>query len=229
MKPLVDSFALATPRIVVADADPDTRALNSNVLESYGYIVAEATDGPSALVAALSEPVTLIITDARLPIFDGYALCRVLQEDDATRAVPVIVLTADPTGSRPPRERNAGEPLVREKPVQLNSLLDDIAGLLRDWGNTADPPTPPLAIEETPVVGFRKRSWARQHCLTTTPPVAPPALRCRLCDQPLQYCRSFVGGVNARNREQWDEYVCPSGCATFEYRHRTRVVRERGD
>jgi CheY-like chemotaxis protein len=228
MNPRVDPFVVATPRIVIADADADTRSLYCNLLESYGYVVAEAADGPSALVAALSEPVSLVITDARLPIFDGYALCRVLQEDAATRAVPVIVLTSDATGSRLPRERNASEPLVREKPVQLNSLLDDIARLLRDPGNLPDPDTPPTT-EDTPVVGLRKRSWARRHCLTTTPPIAPPALRCRLCDQPLQYCRSFVGGVNARHREQWDEYACPSGCATFEYRHRTRSVRELAD
>jgi CheY-like chemotaxis protein len=228
MKPQIDSFALATPRIVVADADADTRSLYCNVLESHGYIVAEAADGPSALVAALSEPVSLVITDARLPLFDGFALCRVLQEDAATRAVPVLVLTSDATGSRP-RERKAGEPLVREKPIQLKSLLDDIAGLLRDAGNSDAADAPPAAIDETPVSGFRKRAWARQHRLTTTPPITPPALRCRLCDQPLQYCRSFVGGVNARQREQWDEYSCPSGCATFEYRHRTRALRELGD
>jgi len=224
MKPLIDPFALATPRIVVADADADTRTLYCNLLEAHGYIVAEAADGPSALVAALSEPVSLVITDARLPIFDGHALCRVLQEDAATRAVPVLVLTSDAIGIRP-LERKAGEPLVREKPIQLNSLLDDIAELLREHG-MAGTDAPPNTVEDTPVSGFRKRAWARQHRLTTTPPIAPPALRCRLCDQPLQYCRSFVGGVNARHQEQWDEYSCPSGCASFEYRHRTRSVRE---
>jgi len=229
MSPSVDPFAVVTPRIVVADADADSRSLYRNILEWYGYAVVEAGDGPSALVAALSEPVSLVITDARLPVFDGYALCRVLQEDAATRAVPVLVLTSDAVESRPRRERKAGEPLVREKPVQLSALLDDIAGLLRDPGNIADAEMPPLDVGEMPVVGSRKRVWARRHCLTTTPPITPPPLRCRLCDQPLQYCRSFVGGVNARNPEQWDEYVCPSGCATFEYRHRTRALRELGD
>lgn len=228
MKPLIDPLSLATPRIVVADADADTRSLYCNILEAYGYIVAEAADGPSALVAALSEPVSLIITDARLPIFDGHALCRVLQDDAATRAVPVLVLTSDATGGRP-RSRKAGEPLVREKPIQLSSLLDDVAGLLREQVSTADADPPSGITAEPPVSGFRKRSWARQHRLTTTPPIAPPALRCRQCDEPLQYCRSFVGGVSARHQEQWDEYSCPSGCATFEYRHRTRTVRELGE
>jgi CheY-like chemotaxis protein len=67
MKPLVDSVALAPPRIVVADPDADTRASYRKVLESHGYVVSAAADGPGALVTALSEPVSLVITDARLP------------------------------------------------------------------------------------------------------------------------------------------------------------------
>jgi hypothetical protein len=60
---------------------------------------------------------------------------------------------------------------------------------------------------------------------TSTPPVAPPLLCCPNCDQPLQYVSSHIGGVNARFSEQWDYYACHNGCATFEYRQRTRRLR----
>ena len=213
---------------MIADADADTRALYRQVLESYGYTVAEAADGPSALVAALSEPVDLVVTDARLPIFDGYALCGVLRDDRATRVVPVMVITSESNLTAPAEAHRAGATLVLEKPVPLDRLVNDVARLIENGTHEAvseiSPPGGPDG--PTAVTGSRKKSWARRHCVTTTPPTPPPALRCRLCDEPLVYQRSFVGGVNAGHPEQWDEYSCPSGCAAFEYRHRSKTIRE---
>jgi len=60
---------------------------------------------------------------------------------------------------------------------------------------------------------------------TTTPPNSPPDLRCPLCDQTLQYRTSHVGGVSERHREQWDYFECPNGCGDFQYRQRTRKLR----
>ena len=34
-----------------------------------------------------------------------------------------------------------------------------------------------------------------------------------------------IGGVSAKHAEQWDYYVCPRSCGTFQFRHRTRKVR----
>jgi hypothetical protein len=42
----------------------------------------------------------------------------------------------------------------------------------------------------------------------------------------LQYLRSHVGGVSALNSEQWDYYECAAGCGTFQYRQRTRKLRQ---
>jgi hypothetical protein len=69
-------------------------------------------------------------------------------------------------------------------------------------------------------------SRAHQRHDTTTPPLAPPTLVCPACDQPLVYQRSHVGGVSARNSEQWDYFECPQGCGTFQYRERTRKLRK---
>ncbi len=59
----------------------------------------------------------------------------------------------------------------------------------------------------------------------TTEPVAPaPSLVCPDCDVVLRYLRSYIGGVNPRNVEQWDYYACR--CGEFQYRHRTRRIRK---
>ena len=60
---------------------------------------------------------------------------------------------------------------------------------------------------------------------TDKPPALPPSLRCPRCDQRLEYLKSFVGGVNARQTEQWDAFRCAGGCGDFEYRQRTRKLR----
>jgi hypothetical protein len=46
------------------------------------------------------------------------------------------------------------------------------------------------------------------------------------CDLTLRYLRSHIGGVNARNPEQWDYFECARGCGTFQYRERTRKLRK---
>jgi len=69
---------------------------------------------------------------------------------------------------------------------------------------------------------FRTKVHAR--FTTTTPPALPPQLVCPLCDCPLTYEHSHIGGVNASHTEQWDRYVCGSSCGTFEYRQRTRKL-----
>src|SRR4051812_28824791 len=122
--------ASETVRILIADADADTRALYRRMLEPHGYVVAEADDGPSALVAALSEPLALIVTDARLPIFDGYALCGVLRDDPATRTTPVIVVTAEAIGPAQALGSTVRANLVVQKPVRLDALLDKVSQLL---------------------------------------------------------------------------------------------------
>src|SRR4051812_8135794 len=189
--------ASETVRILIADADADTRALYRRMLEPHGYVVAEADDGPSALVAALSEPLALIVTDARLPIFDGYALCGVLRDDPATRTTPVIVVTAEAIDSAQALGSTVRANLVVQKPVRLEVLLDEVARLLdpEHGESTPAPNTVVARIDDAPREWRKnkKKLWAHDHCVTTTPPTPPPALRCRLCDQPLVYDHSFVG------------------------------------
>jgi hypothetical protein len=60
---------------------------------------------------------------------------------------------------------------------------------------------------------------------TDLPPSSPPELICPDCDRPLDYKSSQIGGVSARNVEQWDYFVCTGGCGMFQYRQRTRKIR----
>jgi two-component system chemotaxis response regulator CheY len=208
-------------RILVADPDNKTRLLYRDLLQSAGSDVVDAVDGRDAMVKALSIRPTLVITELRLPLFDGFALCDVLRRDSLTKTVPIVVVTAESCPSAVDRARAGGADLVLTKPVTPESLLREIDRLL-------ERPPPRRASPEPSTQSASRRTLLKNRfprVSTTTPPRQPPDLWCPTCDRPLHYQRSFVGGVSQQQSEQWDEYTCAGSCGFFEYRHRTRRVR----
>lgn len=207
-------------RILVADPDNDTRSLYGESLRLAGCDVVDAADGREALVKALSHRPTLVITETRLPIFDGYALCEVLRQDSTTVGVPILVVTTETRPAELDRARGAGADVVLTKPVALDTLLKEIQRLLSHYERRNESTSVPVSNTH------HRKSLAKAHPRfeTTTPPAKPPDLTCPSCDTPLVYERSHVGGVSSRHPEQWDDYACVS-CGTFVYRHRTRKLR----
>ena len=210
------------PRILVAEPDRETRMLYRDLFQSVGSDVVDAVDGRDAMVNALAVRPTLVITELRLPFFDGFALCDVLRRDSLTKTVPIVVVTAESRPAELARARAAGADVVLVKPVTAESFLREIDRLLKQ-----PPAVPQLPAPQATRSGarrpFAKKTYER--VTTTTPPRQPPDLWCPSCDRPLHYQRSFVGGVSQRQPEQWDEYACVGNCGVFEYRQRTRKVR----
>jgi CheY-like chemotaxis protein len=225
---LVDNrwLAPAAP-ILVVDPDDDARALYRMSLQLNGCSVVEAADGRDALTKALMQPPALVLTEVRLPFLDGCALCDILRRDRATARIPILVVTADARPTTAERARTAGAGAVLVKPTTPERLLAETARLLdsREVIGASTEAAPAL-IDSSPARPSSPRmskSFAR--FMTTAPPMAPPQLVCPSCDQPLTYEHSHIGGVSARNAEQWDQYICPAACGTFQYRHRTRKLR----
>jgi DNA-binding response OmpR family regulator len=82
------------PLVLVADDDEDILGLVSFRLERSGYEVAAAKDGEEALRLARKLSPALVVLDVMMPRLDGYEVARRLREDEATRGIPVILLTA---------------------------------------------------------------------------------------------------------------------------------------
>jgi DNA-binding response OmpR family regulator len=80
--------------ILVADDDEDIRRLLRFRLERAGYGVVEARDGEEALALALQHRPDLAVMDVMMPKATGYEVTRRLREDESTRRIPVILLTA---------------------------------------------------------------------------------------------------------------------------------------
>jgi DNA-binding NtrC family response regulator len=80
--------------ILVVDDVPANLEIFCESLEEAGYEVQVAADGPSALEAVAYSAPELILLDVELPGANGYEICRQLKNQDATRKIPVIFLTA---------------------------------------------------------------------------------------------------------------------------------------
>jgi CheY-like chemotaxis protein len=209
-------------RVLVVDPDADTRARYHEMFHANGWDVFEAADGREALAKALARPPALVVTEVRLPFIDGYALCDILRRDRATTAVPILVVTAEARSLGVDGARRVGANAVLLKPTTPEQLLAETRRLLSDHQD-ADRSVSPAALRTVESSRPRQsKSFAR--FVTKTPPASPPELVCPLCDESLIYEHSYVGGVSAKNAEQWDLYVCPGSCGTFQYRHRTRKL-----
>ena len=228
-----------TLRALLVDRDKDTRLLYRQHLRQAGWDIDEADDGRDALAKALSRHYDVIVTETRLPGIDGYQFCTLLRRDVTTQTVPVVIVSAEANQADQARAYRAGVNIVLAKPCLPETLLGEIGRLLDESrlraarSHESDDTTrrsiadrhatDPLALGHRPMLSRTHRRGD-----TTAPPAAPPTLRCPVCDQPLMYQRSHVGGVSARHPEQWDCYACPTGCGTFEYRQRTRKLRGAG-
>ncbi len=81
-------------RVLVADDDRDIRELVAMKLRGAGYEVTTVETGPEALSSAFSAVPDLAILDIMMPGLTGIDVCRELRAHEATRALPIILLTA---------------------------------------------------------------------------------------------------------------------------------------
>lgn len=85
------------PVALVADDDPDIRALAGRILQGQGYEVRSACDGSSALELARLRPPDVALLDVAMPGMSGLEVTRALRAGEETRGVPVLLLTTRAT------------------------------------------------------------------------------------------------------------------------------------
>src|SRR5436189_6415515 len=85
--------APADRTVLVADDNPDQRALYVDILSHAGYSVIEARDGEEAIARARTERPALILMDVTMPGTSGWNAVRAVREQTETRDIPVIVNT----------------------------------------------------------------------------------------------------------------------------------------
>jgi DNA-binding response OmpR family regulator len=116
--------------ILIADDDEDILQLVGFRLERSGYTVIKARDGEEAIEAAKKQVPDLAVLDVRMPKFDGYEVTRALRADEATRRVPVILLTAKVQDGDVQRGFDAGADDYVRKPFSPQELRSRVQAIL---------------------------------------------------------------------------------------------------
>ena len=81
-------------KIIIVDDIPDNLEILNTILTEEGYNVRVFQKTSMALNAAIQSPPDLFLLDILMPDMNGYELCKKLQENENTRGIPVIFLSA---------------------------------------------------------------------------------------------------------------------------------------
>jgi DNA-binding response OmpR family regulator len=113
-------------RVLVVEDDPELNELVGAYVEIAGYGYDRALDGTDALRAARETHPALIVLDVMLPDVDGFEVCRQLKSEDATRQIPVVMLTALDRDEHRAQGLKCGAVSYLTKPFDPDLLIDEI-------------------------------------------------------------------------------------------------------
>lgn len=118
------------PETLIAEDSPVEAELARRCLDRAGYRVTVTGNGVEALNAMRVRRPALVMSDVRMPLMDGYALCHAIKYDDALWDVPVILLTMLSEPEDILEAINSGADGYVIKPFVEASLLERIRALL---------------------------------------------------------------------------------------------------
>jgi two-component system, cell cycle response regulator DivK len=119
-------------KILIIEDNPANMTLAVFLLQSVGHTVLTATDAETGLNLARDEQPNLILMDVQLPGMDGLEATMLLKGLDATRAIPVIALTALAMKGDEERIRAAGCDGYIAKPMRYREFLAVVAARLAE-------------------------------------------------------------------------------------------------
>jgi DNA-binding response OmpR family regulator len=116
-------------KILIADDETGIRVTLGRALDK-DYVVLEATNGEEAVEIAKGQKPDLILMDLIMPKMDGYAACSQIKADQATKGIPVVILTAVGHELNKKYATEMGADGYITKPFNIQELIDLITPLL---------------------------------------------------------------------------------------------------
>ncbi|OGO37146.1 MAG: hypothetical protein A2147_05980 [Chloroflexi bacterium RBG_16_57_8] len=113
--------------ILIVEDEPSNRKLFRDILESRQYAVIAAVDGRQAVELAVTRKPDLILMDIGLPGANGLDATRILKANSATRAIPILGLTAYAMKEDEEKAIRAGCDGFVAKPVEIGELIEQVA------------------------------------------------------------------------------------------------------
>jgi CheY-like chemotaxis protein len=113
--------------ILVVDDNRDNVEILRALLESRGYVVAEAQDGNAALAKLEEVKPDLVLLDVMMPGMDGWQVCRTIKNHPVFCDTRVVMVTAKGDFEDKFEGMRAGADDYVVKPVDLKELTDKVA------------------------------------------------------------------------------------------------------
>lgn len=128
-----DSLELpnAGPTILLAEDDLTQRLLYTRILMGSGYYVIGVDNGQEAVISAKRDAPDLVLMDVTMPVKDGWTASREIKDDEATRHIPIILITGLTGESAESAAAAAGCDAFLPKPLPVRTLLAAIEKFLR--------------------------------------------------------------------------------------------------
>jgi two-component system, chemotaxis family, sensor kinase CheA len=118
-------------RVLVVDDSLNTREIEKDVLEAYGYHVTLAEDGLDGLRKAMDGDFDAVLTDVEMPNMDGFTLTARLRQEEKYRNKPIIIITSREKEEDKRRGVQVGaDAYIVKGDFDQSSLVDTLRALL---------------------------------------------------------------------------------------------------
>jgi two-component system, cell cycle response regulator DivK len=121
---------MAGELILLVEDNEKNRKLAHDVLVHQGYRVTAAESAEEALRLVRDELPSLVLMDIHLPGMDGIAALQRLRADPATRAIPIMAVTASAMTQDRAKIMAAGFDAYQSKPISVRPFLTAVRELL---------------------------------------------------------------------------------------------------
>src|SRR6185369_3341784 len=112
------------PLVMVVDDSLTVRKITSRMLAREGFEVATAKDGVDALQQLQDIRPDCILLDVEMPRMDGFEFARNVRADEATKSIPIIMITSRTADKHRNRALEIGVNEYMGKPYQEDQLLE---------------------------------------------------------------------------------------------------------
>ncbi len=116
-------------RVLLVEDHEEIWDFLSRRLQRRGHTVVVAVDGQAGVDRARAELPDIVLMDMNLPVMDGWTAARALKDDAATKAIPIIALTAHAMSGDREKAMAAGCDDYHPKPIDFSRLLQQIDAL----------------------------------------------------------------------------------------------------
>jgi len=121
---------MANELILIIEDNEKNRKLVRDVLQFKGYKTIEAETAEEGILLTLNTPPALILMDIQLPGINGIEALGQLRANPATRAIPVIAVTASAMTHDREKIMAAGFDAYQRKPIDIKEFLAVMRGVL---------------------------------------------------------------------------------------------------